>query len=772
MKQIIRIILIVIVVFNSTTFDVFSADFCEKRTEAYNRWSYSPARAITGNSSYIFYGDGDIVSVLNKNTLTLVSDIHITVSEGITGIDYSNNYLYITTGFDGLQSIKLASDGTLTLGNKLAIKSTVSETGNVYARGVHVSGNYAFVGLAEITTEGVINVGVQVVDISNPGSPAIPDPDPNDPDDEIGGRGELIGTEHIPYGRAETLGIHVSGNYAYVIDWISGLRVFNIENKNNPYYVGLAIAPDARDAQIVNDYAFVACANYGLIVVNVADPESTEDPIDSRPTLQCLYNWESTFAKSVFVSGGYAYMTDWSNGLQVIDISGNLDSKFDTSNYPDNPQYGEQFLIGSFSAGLSGPYSNIISDGYAYVAEFGTGLHKIDISNPESPASTSLTFDKTAIADAFFLDKFNDTNYAYVVNSGSTGEGLRILQFDISLAMRLKSFIETPGEAQDIHVEHETNDDGSVSLYAYVADNTNGLQIIDVTNSSIPLLKGACTEASQAKGIYVRGSYAYVADGSSGLRIIDISDKDSPSLLSTSGTIDARGVIVPTGDYAYVADGTAGLVIIDISDLSNPVVTATIDTPGEAHAVYIFGNYAFVADGSAGLQAISLDESNTEEYRTIVGSSDTEGNAQGIYVIDNYAYIADGASGFQTFDVSNPSSPVKIYSNVDCPGDSIEEPVEKGWFWNTKGNTKDIIIDDQGEYVILADGPGGLSIFRLTDSDVATDEATIETPEDVSDCFITSASRGSHGSIYNVFNYILFLTGLAVFTAIFFRKKI
>ncbi|MBW2219557.1 MAG: hypothetical protein JRF40_08725, partial [Deltaproteobacteria bacterium] len=308
------------------------------------------------------------------------------------------------------------------------------------------------------------------------------------------------------------------------------------------------------------------------------------------------------------------------------------------------------------------------------------------------------------------------------------------------------------------------------NLYAYMADNTNGLQIIDVTNSSIPLLKGACIEANQAKGVFVRGNYAYVADRSNGLRIINISDKDSPSLLSTSDTIDARGVIVPTGDYAYVADGTAGLVIINISDLSNPVVDAIIDTPGEANAVYIFGNYAFVADGNAGLQVISLDESNTSEYRTIVGSSDTDGNAQGIYVLDNYAHIADGASGFQTFDVSNPSLPEKIYSNVDCDDDGI--PNEKGWFWNTKGNTKDIVIDDQGEYVILADGPGGLSLFRLTDSEADADDATIEPPEDVSDCFINSAARGQHGSIYNIFNYILFLIGLAVFTAIFFRKKI
>jgi len=249
----------------------------------------------------------------------------------------------------------------------------------------------------------------------------------------------LTGTDDIPYGLAETLGIYVSGNYAFVIDWITGLHVFNVSQKNNPYYVGRAIAPGARDVQIVNNYAFVASGEFGLIVIDVSDPENTENLIGDRDTLQCLYNWQSAYAESVYVSGTYAYITDFYNGLQIVDISGDLDVKFDTNNYTDNQYYGEQFLKGSFNTGLSGPYSIFVSNSYAYVAEFETGLHKVDVSNPESPASTAVSFAKTAVADAFFLDKNNDINYAYVINSGSTGEGLRILQFDISLAMRLTS---------------------------------------------------------------------------------------------------------------------------------------------------------------------------------------------------------------------------------------------------------------------------------------------------------------------------------------------
>ena len=51
------------------------------------------------------------------------------------------------------------------------------------------------------------------------------------------------------------------------------------------------------------------------------------------------------------------------------------------------------------------------------------------------------------------------------------------------------------------------------------------------------------------------GNYAYVADGTSGLAIIDITDPASPGDSSLQGHrwTDALGVTV-VGNYAYVAD--------------------------------------------------------------------------------------------------------------------------------------------------------------------------------------------------------------------------
>src|SRR4051812_23468069 len=59
--------------------------------------------------------------------------------------------------------------------------------------------------------------------------------------------------------------------------------------------------------------------------------------------------------------------------------------------------------------------------------------------------------------------------------------------------------------------------------YVYVACETAGLVIIDVSNSRDPQLVGSYDTSGSAWAVAVSGSYAFVADYGSGLQIIDIS---------------------------------------------------------------------------------------------------------------------------------------------------------------------------------------------------------------------------------------------------------
>ena len=107
--------------------------------------------------------------------------------------------------------------------------------------------------------------------------------------------------------------------------------------------------------------------------------------------------------------------------------------------------------------------------------------------------------------------------------------------------------------------------------YAYVADGSNGLVIVDVSNLAAPTLKGGYNTAQYSSGVVVAGNYAYVIHidinnfGVSDLVIVNVSDPAAPTLIGRYNTAgSSRGVAV-AGNYAYVT-GNNGLVIVDVSN--------------------------------------------------------------------------------------------------------------------------------------------------------------------------------------------------------------
>ena len=106
---------------------------------------------------------------------------------------------------------------------------------------------------------------------------------------------------------------------------------------------------------------------------------------------------------------------------------------------------------------------------------------------------------------------------------------------------------------------------------AYLAATTTGLQIVDITSASQPILRGCYDTPGAASGVFVSNRLAYVADGPRGLRIVDVSNPSSPTLRGFydnyrygGGYPWARSVYVTDG-LAYLAD-RATLYVIDVSN--------------------------------------------------------------------------------------------------------------------------------------------------------------------------------------------------------------
>ena len=132
--------------------------------------------------------------------------------------------------------------------------------------------------------------------------------------------------------------------------------------------------------------------------------------------------------------------------------------------------------------------------------------------------------------------------------------------------------------------------------YAYIADATSGLQIINVSNPAVPTIAGVYATPDLANDVFVQGNYAYIADNYSGILIINISNPDNPTLAATYATPACANDVFISNNYAYIATSDNGLQIIDISNPSAPTFAGGYITNGIAWNVSVSGDYCYVAD--------------------------------------------------------------------------------------------------------------------------------------------------------------------------------
>ncbi|NCR29182.1 MAG: hypothetical protein GPJ25_24040 [Microcystis aeruginosa LE13-04] len=204
-------------------------------------------------------------------------------------------------------------------------------------------------------------------------------------------------------------------------------------------------------------------------------------------------------------------------------------------------------------------------------------------------------------------------NYAYVADWGS---GLQIIDISNPATPTFKGNYDTSGTALDVQV---------VGNYAYVADQYSGLQIIDISNPVAPTLKGNYNTSGNAIGVQIVGNYAYVADGYSGLQIIDISNPATPTFKGNYDTSGRSNGVQVVGNYAYVADYEGGLQILDVSDFTNPststvtlaVSPSSVTEDGTANMVYTFTRSGVTTNALTVNYTIGGTATNGTDYTSI-----------------------------------------------------------------------------------------------------------------------------------------------------------
>jgi hypothetical protein len=532
----------------------------------------------------------------------------------------------------------------------------------------------------------------------------------------------------------DVYGVDASGDYAYVADGVSGLRVVDLTNPGTPLQVGRCETEGSAYAVAVQgEHVYVADGG-SLVVINVSNP--------SQP--QKVGSWRgATDARGVAVVGPYAYVADGEVGLQIIDVS-----------TPSNPLR----VGGSNTPGTARAIA--VNDLYAYVADGIGGLRVINVSDPLQPqpvASWHLERNTSGVAvadDYVYLTSeegldiirvseptepmvlatvvFNDaaevaiySMHAYVTHEG----GMAVIDVaDPANPFWIGNF-STDAPASGVAIS------APYALATDLALNDSKLYVIDISSPTNPHLASGPPGIQQIRDMAVAGETVFLASGSYGLQALQISDPTHPQLIGdpaggyvdevelagdyayTLGTdgwwasfqiLDVANPAAPVrvgshipsgwlasdlavvGDQVYIASIDGGLAVVDIADPANPlqVGSASIQT-GSPVDVAAAGDYAYVAAAEAGLQIFDVSDPTNPRA---AGRSETPGNAVAVAVQNDHVFVADGQTGLQVVDAANPADPTVV-----------------GDFRN--GGARSLAVT--GDYAFVG-GPLGLDVLDIT----------------------------------------------------------
>ena len=285
-----------------------------------------------------------------------------------------------------------------------------------------------------------------------------------------------------------TRDIKISGSYCYLCTF-SNLYVIDISNPVLPALIGNSQPAAGFDLhlKISGNYAFLTNYIEGIRVVDISDPSN---PIE-------IGNAGSAYFNYIAMDGNYLYVTDNQNNLKIFDISSpTAPNEVGSLNFP---------APNDLTSGISA------SNGYVYVSQYGAGLKIIDVSDPTQPVQVA-TY--TQNVELTHIDLQGDYVYACDLFQVSN----RVDIFDVTDPLNpeivgVKTFSDPPPRAYENFVF------GDVLL---VADHFDPyLTVLDVSNPAQPSQISTQMVPDQVWGVDATENYFYVATSGAGLHIFE-----------------------------------------------------------------------------------------------------------------------------------------------------------------------------------------------------------------------------------------------------------
>ena len=280
----------------------------------------------------------------------------------------------------------------------------------------------------------------------------------------------------------QVMGIYVQDGYAYIASGECGLSMIDVSDPFSPVELGKQELPWRTERVKVYDDLALA-VDRTLYLIDVSDPEN---PDTLSRILPFWYDWKGEFrdaAKSgdmVFT----AWEADLDAGIQVFDISD-----------PENPDSVAMFW--SMGGNYTGGYLSCIEvvGDYMYVGH-SRGFIIADISNPDTLIEIGTAGDYQWTPSDLTIYG----NYVYVSDQWS---GLHIVDISDPENLEVVNDYEIDGGAWDVAVQDNL---------AVIALRQRGFEILDVSNPESLRVVGYFDTPGRAFEVAIEGEYIYVAD--------------------------------------------------------------------------------------------------------------------------------------------------------------------------------------------------------------------------------------------------------------------
>lgn len=397
-----------------------------------------------------------------------------------------------------------------------------------------------------------------------------------------------------------------------------GIHIIDVSEPDDPIYLSCFPVPEnCLEIEVIDDIAYVANVEDGLLILDVSDPQSPQI-ISSCDT--------PDGALSIFVSDTLVYVADRNTGLQIVNVS--------------NPQ--EPDIIGSYQNCHASDVR--VYDSLAFIMSYNGAPCVIDVSDPTSPTLV------TNISN--IPDDMNDlviiNSIAYVARESS----FSIYDVSDPTVFDLISSCE-PLYSIEVSVTQNT---------AYLIGGYQGFQVVDVSDIYNPEIIGVLQTPRCARNAYISDNIVYIVDLYTGVEIYDISDPVNHELLGWTDTPHVAMSISISNDIAYVADYDSYIRILDISDPDHPYI---INNYGIFYTVVDFliqGNYGYAITSSR-LYIFRLDNL---VYPEIISFIDIGNTNNSIDFYDSHVYVSSLFEGLKIVCVENPLNPYLV-GECDLP---------------------------------------------------------------------------------------------------------